>query len=171
MTTLPPLIITFDGYTYSRVAPVNAASAAGSNTPDFYRNKGNANPLAQRAIANAAGDVGTTNMTRKNHCLAWVREQYGLSSKYSSAAADWHAVPDAQRHGWYAPPAGVPVFWTGGSSGDGHVAISDGKGHVFSTDIGGAGTVTLVPIDKIRSEWGLVYAGWAETLEDVRVYG
>jgi cell wall-associated NlpC family hydrolase len=53
------------------------------------------------------------------------------------------------------------VFWTGGSHGFGHVAISLGNGKIASSDILRTGKVDVVPLSMIQQKWGLHYAGWA----------
>lgn len=101
-------------------------------------------------------------------CLKAVRTCYGVASKYRSAAAAWEAAP--MKHPNSTPPAGVPVYWTGGRGGFGHVAISAGDGRVWSTDSRRVGYFDLVPIGAPAKDWGLTYAGWSPYVNDVRVY-
>lgn len=67
-------------------------------------------------------------------------------------------------------PRGVPVYWKGGSSGAGHIAISTGNGYCWSTDIVRPGYFDHVPIATIRAKWGMTLLGWTEDLNGVRVY-
>jgi hypothetical protein len=62
------------------------------------------------------------------------------------------------------PPAGVPVFWSGGSHGYGHAAVSLGGGKIRSTDAGGRGKVATVDLGWVERNWGLHYLGWTEDL-------
>lgn len=95
-------------------------------------------------------------------CDNFVANMYGYgASGYATAQTHWDSIPGASRHpGDMNAPAGSLMFWQGGSSGDGHVAISDGAGGIYSTDIGGAGTVSHVPASAISQKWGLGYLGW-----------
>lgn len=62
------------------------------------------------------------------------------------------------------PRTGAIALWLGGSKGYGHAAVvlghKHGVWHVLSTDILGAGSVRLVPIDKITSAWGQRLVGF-----------
>lgn len=87
---------------------------------------------------------------------AWIRE--GGAAGVNTHTATWPA------------PANVPVFWSGGSAGDGHIAISDGHGNVLSTDVKRVGLFDLVPIGWVAEHWGLRLEGWSEVLEGVRVH-
>jgi hypothetical protein len=121
----------------------------------------------QWAIARAKQIGAAGNWT--NLCLGFVREMFGLPIKQASAIAAWQTavykhIADAN------PPAGVPVFWSGGSAGAGHVAYSLGDGMVISTDLPAAGYVSEVPLSWIQAKWGLTYLGWTEDLEGIRVY-
>lgn len=111
----------------------------------------------QQALAKAA----STKEWTVGHCDQFVAEMWGHSqSGYATAVENWNASPD--KHQGAASlgtaPAGALVYWGGGA---GHVALSAGDGTVWSTDIGGPGTVTRVPWDEISSKWGKPYLGWA----------
>jgi len=100
-------------------------------------------------------------------CLRFVRSLYNVPAKYADAATAW--AHTKYRHS-STPPKGVPVWWTGGSSGHGHVAISDGNGYVISTDYPRRGRVGRVLISTLTRAWNLRYRGWSEDINDVRVY-
>jgi hypothetical protein len=51
------------------------------------------------------------------------------------------------------------MYWGGGA---GHVAISDGAGNIYTTDLGGTGTVTKQSAALVKSKWGKPYLGWAD---------
>lgn len=123
------------------------------------------------AMANNGVVVGT------NKCLEFVRTVLGFSSDpvspengAVSAQAAWDQVPLVARQTNTTPPPGVPVYWTGGSSGYGHIALSAGNGQVYSTDFGpngyvGDGRVRLVSINAISAhDHALKYAGWSNDL-------
>lgn len=94
-------------------------------------------------------------------CDQFVAQMWGQSgSGYATAVDNWNASPDKHQGAAAAgtAPAGALVYWGGGA---GHVALSNGDGTVWSTDIGGAGTVTRVPWNEISEKWGKPYLGWA----------
>lgn len=96
-------------------------------------------------------------------CDNFCANMYGWSaSGYVDATAHWNALSGPDRHpGDHNVPAGMLAFWGGGH---GHIAISDGAGSVWSTDISGAGTVTKVPLSRIASAWGKPYLGWGRPI-------
>jgi len=100
-------------------------------------------------------------------CLKFVRKVYGLPARDPSAIAAWHAS-DSKHKGDAFPPAGVPVFWSGG--GPGHVALSLGDGWVLTSDYPTSGRVAKVEISSLDAEWGLHYLGWTDDLEGVVVH-
>lgn len=89
---------------------------------------------------------------------------YGWAhSGSTSARSHWLAIPGAYKHaGDSNVPAGGLAFFSGGSSGYGHVMISIGGGYFLSTDIHGSGTFTRTTISEIKSKWGQSYSGWAQ---------
>ena len=101
-------------------------------------------------------------------CLKFVRSMYGVPPKYPSAAVAWQ---ETKRRGRSSPPPrGVPVWWTGGSRGFGHVAISTGDGYVISTDHPSRGRVGKVAIKAITTAWRQTYRGWSYDINGVTVY-
>ena len=119
----------------------------------------------QQAVANAL--ASTTNTPR--YCARWTRERFGvaaLGDYDGDGAADaedmWKAA--RVRHEDDNPPAGVPVYWGGGSQDNGHAAVSLGGGMIRSTDAGGPGRVASVPLDFPTRQWGMPYLGWSEDL-------
>jgi hypothetical protein len=58
------------------------------------------------------------------------------------------------------------VFWTGGTHGYGHIALSDGAGHVWTTDLPTARHVGLIPVGDVLKDWpNHTFVGWADWLE------
>ncbi|RNL63659.1 hypothetical protein EFK50_07910 [Nocardioides marmoriginsengisoli] len=104
-------------------------------------------------------------------CLKMVRGCYGVPAKAEDAATAWadaeHRHPEANP---LAIPYGAPVFWTGGSKGHGHIAISTGNGECWSTDIKRPGYFDHVRIAEIERKWGLKLVGWAEDVNGVRIW-
>lgn len=108
-----------------------------------------------------------------NTCQLWTRTMFGAPSAgdydgdgASDAEDGWKSEPAKYQHpGDRHPPAGVPVSYGGGSSDNGHRAISLGGGMIRSTDAGGWGKVATVPLDWPERAWGLKYLGWSETCD------
>jgi len=102
------------------------------------------------------------------YCLQWCREKAGIDPLYGDAATAWAHTHD--RHpGALDPPRGALAYWTGGSHGYGHIAVSVGNGRIRSTDAGGAGRVATVPLAWVRNTWGLPYAGWAWDVNEITI--
>jgi len=102
------------------------------------------------------------------YCLQYTRTAFNVGAKYPDASTGWRNAK--YKHTSYPPPRGVPVWWTGGSKGHGHVAVSAGKGKCWSTDAKGATNVAKVDIRELTRRWGLRYEGWSEDINGVRVY-
>ena len=117
----------------------------------------------QQAVRYALDQVKHPDENYYEKCDHFAAACYGYGgSGYTSAASHWASIPSSMRHpGNTNPPAGALVFWTGGSHGYGHVAISLGNGKIASTDIRRHGQVDVVPLSEIHQRWGLSYAGWA----------
>lgn len=124
----------------------------------------------------AAARAKVTNVPRM--CAATVRAFYGLGplGDYDGdGAADaedmWRAAtmkhpagtPDGDN-----PPDGVPVYYLGGSSDNGHIGVAD-SGRLRSTDGAGAGRMGTVPLNFPTTAWGHVYAGWSDDLYGYRI--
>ncbi|NUR07699.1 MAG: hypothetical protein HOQ45_11910 [Nocardioidaceae bacterium] len=127
----------------------------------------NREEAVKRALASTDNEPGG--------CYKWTRTQFG-----SPAVGDYDGDHDADAvDGWKAtrrkhpgdrnPPRGVPVFWSGGSNGYGHAAVSLGGGKIRSTDAGGRGKVATVDLAWPERAWGLTYLGWSDDLAGVTV--
>lgn len=107
------------------------------------------------------------------YCQMFTRLAFAVGSGYPSATAAWrgsrhkHSVSVSNAH---TIPAGVPVYWTGGSKGYGHATVSVGGGLVRSTDWPSRGRVGTARISDITRSWGLHFEGWTEDINGVRVY-
>jgi len=112
-----------------------------------------------------AAETGAKNAEKDStndpgYCQQQTRQWSGIAAMYPDAATAWRNTND--RHpGNRNPPRGAHVFWTGGSSGYGHVAMSLGNQKIRSTDAGGRGRVATVDLGWVEANWGLQYAGWA----------
>lgn len=119
---------------------------------------------AARTARNAVND----RYNPPGYCLQQVRLWAGIGPDYLTATKAWYNTND--RHpGGRRPPRGSFVYWTGGSHGYGHIALSLGKGMIRSTDSGGSGRVATVPLRWVEQHWGLRYAGWAWDVNEVTV--
>lgn len=118
---------------------------------------------AQAAVDNA--NAQTT--CDPGYCLKNVRQWLGIGSREADAADAW-ATAIGKHPGDKHPPKGAPAFWTGGSSGHGHITIVRAN-DMRSTDIPSMGRVGNDPGDYPRRVWGLTYAGWAEGFNGVRI--
>lgn len=67
-------------------------------------------------------------------------------------------------------PRGVPVFWSGGSSDNGHAAVSRGQGTMWTTDLVRDGYVDVANIADVKRKWGLTLLGWTEDINGITVY-
>lgn len=123
------------------------------------------------AIAAARNWVLTRRWAGVGQCLKTVRQYYNVPSKYGTATQSWfeadhkHFSSDGRD-----APRGAPVWWTGGSSGAGHIAISCGGGVCMSTDWKEAGKVNYAHINDITSHWNLNYKGHTREVNDVVVW-
>jgi hypothetical protein len=123
--------------------------------------------MATRSVGSALAWARSQRSFPTGMCLKFVRTCYNVQPAYATAAIAWSKT--RYRHA-STPPKGVPVWWTGGSRGFGHVAISAGGGYVISTDAGGRGRVGRTSIAHITNAWGQTYRGWTEDINRIRVY-
>lgn len=110
----------------------------------------------QKALSTTRNAVGM--------CDKWVASYYGYSSSgYATAITHWNSIPASEKHpGDTNAPAGALVFWSGGSTGAGHVALSLGGGKIVSTDYPRSGITSTTTIDAISNGWGEHYQGWSK---------
>lgn len=109
------------------------------------------------------------------HCLKNVADAFDAPHGVPDAYSSWiKAGGNAGRFTHTTPglilPRNVPVYWSGGPHGYGHVAISDGNGYIWTTDKPKHGKFTRVKLDSIAKDWGLRYLGWSEVLNGMRVH-
>jgi hypothetical protein len=134
---------------------------------DYLDQLGNKAPGANSAVLRAQASTSWP----VDMCLQWVRTQWLIPAKYLTAIDAWNAVPVTQRHGFYTPPGGVAVFWSGGSSGAGHVALSLGCGMIRTVSVIGTTNVSTDTIGYItKADPRLTYLGWTETLNGQPIY-
>lgn len=133
---------------------VDAAEAAGARTP-------------QQVLEFAAKEAASGRASWNQQCQRFVRTAIGAGGGARSASIAWSEA-DYKHAGDRNPPAGALVYWTGGSKGFGHAAISDGKGNIYTTHVGGR--VRLMPLSSLDGG-KLRYEGWSEDTNNVRVPG
>jgi hypothetical protein len=122
----------------------------------------NADQTVKSAEASTSNGVGM--------CLQWSRQRAAIASKYPDAATAWRNA--VNRHpGDRNPPRGAMVYWTGGSKGYGHIAVSLGGGKIRSSDANGNGKPATVDIGWPEKKWGMPYAGWADNVNSVAIPG
>lgn len=92
-------------------------------------------------------------------CQDFVRSKLGAPFGAPTAIAAWDQA-QLKHPGDPAPPAMVPVYFRGGSTGAGHAALSAGQGWIFSTDWPTAGRVGEVKITELATTWHEEYLGW-----------
>lgn len=100
-------------------------------------------------------------------CLFYVRVWCGAPGGFPTATAGW--IGARYKHaGDLNPPAGVPVWWSGGA---GHVALSIGSGKIISTDWPHTGIVGQTTIAEMNRRWHKTYKGWSEDIDGARISG
>lgn len=93
----------------------------------------------------------------------------------ADAEDGWKQEPAWAKHADRKPPRGTPVAWGGGSSDNGHRALSlgpigpQGQYMIRSTDGGGSGVTATVPLDFPERQWGMPYLGWSETISGIKI--
>ncbi|MBO0610542.1 peptidase inhibitor family I36 protein [Myceligenerans salitolerans] len=114
------------------------------------------------AVSWAKGKIGATGWG--GLCDRFVANAYGWSNSGSHTAyIHWTQIPSTHKHGGdRSVPAGGLAFFSGGSSGAGHVMISIGGGEFVSNDIDGYNRISKATIAEVESEWGQRYLGWAQ---------
>lgn len=124
-------------------------------------------------VRNAEQTATSAEQSQTNapgYCLQWSRERATIAALFPDAATAWaHAF---NRHkGDRKPPRGAMVYWTGGSNGYGHIAVSVGNGRIRSSDANGWGYPATVDLGWPEAHWGLTYVGWADNVNDVAIPG
>jgi uncharacterized protein YraI len=153
-----------DAYIYTGSDGFVASQCGGSAYTCSTSGLGDPNSCAT-AVSWANSHISTSyNSDYYERCDHVVGLAYGFSASGSYTAYDhWLAVPSSYKHpGDTTVPAGGLAFFSGGSSGAGHVMISVGGGKFASNDIGGNGTYTYTTIATIESKWGESYVGWTQ---------
>jgi hypothetical protein len=101
-------------------------------------------------------------------CLMYTRTWLEIPSGSYSAADAWHDSQHKHR-GDISPPKGVPIMWTGGSRGFGHIGLSVGHGRFRGTDMPYTGGVSEQSILWVGQHWGQKYEGWTEDLNGILI--
>jgi len=123
---------------------------------------------AEQTARNAEKDFAN----QPGMCLQVCRTWAGINARYPDATTAWHNANNRHHGDRLGIPRGAAVYWTGGSKGFGHIAISIGGGLVRSTDANGPGRVASRPVAWFDANWpSLNYAGWADNINEVTIPG
>lgn len=117
-------------------------------------------PAAAVAVAKSYSYYSPPGM-----CQQFTRVCFGVGAYFGSARLAWLGAK--KRH--YVDrgsevPAGVPVYWLGGSRGFGHAAVSLGGGYCRSTDWPSSGRVGTARIDDVTRAFNQTLVGWTEDI-------
>jgi hypothetical protein len=115
--------------------------------------------------------LSKTSWSPPGMCQQFTRMAFNVGAGFPTAAAAWAGAD--KRHPTRDPmtvPRAVPVYWTGGSRGFGHAAVSLGNGLVRSTDWPSTGRVGTARIMDIERAWGHRFVGWTEDINNVTVW-
>jgi uncharacterized protein YraI len=153
-----------DTYVYTGSDTMVAPLCGGTTTKTCKNSFSNPNSCAQAVSWAKSHETTAYHSDYAGRCDHVVALAYGWSASGSTTArAHWLAIPAADKYpGDSNVPAGGLAFFSGGSSGAGHVMISIGGGNFVSTDIHGSGTFGVTTIATIKSQWGETYSGWAQ---------
>jgi hypothetical protein len=95
-------------------------------------------------------------------CLRFCARAYGLShSGYNTAWEWWEAMPEDLCHYTRTAPHGAIMAFKGGHAGQGHAAISTGKGYCYTTGWKSDGRIYRVTARSIEKVWDMEGARWA----------
>jgi hypothetical protein len=117
----------------------------------------------------AARNAENDRVNAPGMCLQQTRMWAGIPARYLNASTAWRNTNNRHPGDRTNVPRGAAVYWTGGSRGFGHIALSVGNGKVRSTDAGGRGKVATVDLGWVERAWGLDYAGWAWDINEVTI--
>ncbi|MFB9315370.1 hypothetical protein [Nocardioides plantarum] len=123
----------------------------------------------KQALQRAAAQSAHGPAFGVNECQMQCRLLYEVPSNGTlTAADDWNKSKNKHTGNPHDAPVGAFHRWTGGSTGAGHVAVSQGAGSVWSTDIKRPGYFDLTTVDHINQAWThLHYVGWTTDIDGV----
>jgi hypothetical protein len=105
-------------------------------------------------------------------CLVYVQDTFGVAPKYSTASAAWDASNYKHTDQNFFDGVWVPVWFSLQNNPDGHVALRQPDGSIWSA----SSPTDTTPIHHssladIESYYGsnLTYLGWTEDVEDTPV--
>lgn len=117
---------------------------------------------ARNAEADTKNDPGMCQQQTRIWC--------GIGGGYPDASTAWKHTNDRHPGDRTNIPRGAAVYWTGGSKGFGHAALSLGNGKIRSTDAAGRGVVGTRTLEWFDQNWpSLRYAGWSWDINEVTI--
>jgi hypothetical protein len=120
--------------------------------------------VTREEVADQARDFSRSNFNwGPGHCLMACRTCAGAPGGVLDANAAWAAARFKHTEG--VAPRGTFVHWSVGDHG--HIAVSDGLGRCWSTDVERRGMFDLVQISEITLGWNARLRGWAEDVNGV----
>lgn len=105
-------------------------------------------------------------------CLVYVRETFGIGPKYPTATAGWVASKFKHKDQNFPSNVWVPLWFSLSDNPDGHVALRQPDGSVWSASSPTSHSPVHHPsLSSLLSYYKnrLTYLGWTEDIEDVRV--
>lgn len=105
-------------------------------------------------------------------CLVYVREAFGIQSKYPSASANWDASTTKHDDRNFPQDVWLPIWFSLDDNPHGHVALRQPDGSVWSaSDPNANDPVHHESINDIERYYGgkLHYLGWTEDVCDEKI--
>lgn len=112
-----------------------------------------------QALAYAANVL---NQGYNGYCLAHVQDSYGANAVDPTAIAAWRNSPT--KHAGYPTIPGLPIYFSGGNTPYGHVALWAGPDTMYTTD-SGVGHPHYDSISKWINQYGYTYLGYTLDIE------
>jgi hypothetical protein len=107
-------------------------------------------------------------------CLAYVKDAFGVTPKYPTAIAGWEASKRKHSNKDFPSDVWVPVWFSLTNNPNGHVAIRQPDGSIWSASHPTRTTPvhhsSLADIERYYNG-RLTYLGWTEDVEDTLVIG
>lgn len=119
----------------------------------------------QQALDHA---VTRLNTGYNGYCLAHVQDSYGALAVDPSAITAWRLSPT--KHTGVPTVPGLPIYFSGGSTPYGHIALWAGPDTMYTTD-SGVGHPHYDSISKWIKQYGYTYLGYTLDIERQTIPG